>query len=320
MVTVNLGMWANFAIQSGLIAVLAASLFGAIAGFGLASIGRFSRTLGVAAGILVPVLGVAILAAVAVARRERRSGHDTALPWQWKSRSGIVSLASLAALTGVVAVTAFVDWFVVRIPGVSRISVGAWGTVLGGAVVVTIALMILGGLPLLRRPSRGSAILLAWVGSTWMFLAGVAVALRAPVVELASSLGALKFTVADALGALNLDAGAVGIDLPPTVDPAMLGLSGARVEPGAVDLAAPIQGLQFEIGPAWYCLLLFSAGLLLWSFLVVRQADRIARRPSPGGSGMDRQAAAGPEAPIPVRPLSWSQERSSDGSYWGTGN
>lgn len=269
MVTVNPGIWAHFVIQSGFIAVLAASLFGAIAGFGLASIGRFSRVLGVAAGVVVPVLGVGILAAVAVARRERRPGHGTAPPWQWKSRGGKLSLAGLAALTGVVAVTAFVDWFVVRIPGIPRISVGAWGTVLGGAVVLTIVLMILGGLPLLRRPSRGCAILLAWVGSTWMFLAGVAVALRAPAVELASSLGALKFTVADALGALNLDAGTLG-GLPPVVDPAALGLPGPRIEPGAVDLAAPIQGLQFE-------------------------------------------------TPLPAPPVSWSQDRSGDGSYWGTG-
>jgi hypothetical protein len=270
----NLSLWIGFLMQSAGLAVLAGALFGALAGYVLASGARFKPWQGIAIGALLPVVGVMVLAIVALIRRNPSPGLAPGVSWHWRTRTGKIVFGSLAVLCGLAVAGFFVAWFDVRLPGLPKLHVWAPGTVLGVALGFSLLMVFLAGLLSVRRPSRAAAVVLAGVGTSWLFLSGVVVAMQAPAVELAGSLGALKFTVGDILSMAGVDIGSAEILLPEAINPAALGLPGAALNAGDMDLAAPLKDVDFGVGTGWYLMLAFALGVVVLAFVTARLACR----------------------------------------------
>lgn len=269
----DLTIWLDFALQSALIAVVATLIFGGLAGYALASLGGIPVWLGILVGALVPVAGVVALAIVAMVRHTKKAGPKIPEKWWVRSKAGMAHQIALGVLALLLVVSMFMGWFTIRIAGLSGLSIGAWGTVIGVALLASLVVVLGAGLLGARRPSRIGAVVMGWFGCWWLFLAVAAIALRAPAVTLADSLGALKYTVGDAAKVLHLDNINGTVHVPDGIDPKFLGLGSSTVDVKGLNLADVIPGLDFDIGPGWYLVLAFALGAVVWSFAMVGQAS-----------------------------------------------
>lgn len=272
----DLTIWMNFLVQSALFAVAAGLVFGGLAGYALASWGSFPAWAGASVGALVPVLGLLTLAVLAVVRHQKVQ----AVPgekWWVRSRAGRVFLVSLVVLASLLFVSLFLGWFKMKVYGITSLRIGAWGTALGGVLVIS--LLVVAGAAVLaaRRPTRTGAVVLGWFGCWWMFLAVVALALQAQTVALAKSVGALKYTVGDVASLLHLNDIPGEVQLPEGIDPHLLGLDSSVVDFSRLDLAQAIPDVSFSVGPGWWLVLGFGLGSVLWSFAMVNRADARTR-------------------------------------------
>ncbi|MDD0859576.1 hypothetical protein NHF46_21460 [Arthrobacter alpinus] len=199
----DLTIWLNFLIQTALIAAVSGLIFGGLAGYALASLGSIPVWVGVLVGALVPVIGLLVLAIVALSR------HQKAQPivgerWWIYSRAGRIFLITLGVLAGLLFFSMFLGWFKMRVAGIPALSVGAWGTAIGAVLVISLVVVVGAAALGARRPTRTGAVVIGWFGCWWLFLSVVALALQAPAVALADSVGALKYSVGDVTKLLNL--------------------------------------------------------------------------------------------------------------------
>ncbi len=272
----DLNIWLNFLMQSAMIAALASLVFGGLAGYALASLGSIPVWVGILVGALIPVLGLLILAIVALASHKKMAPLPGEL-WWIRSRAGRVFLTALGILAAVLLLSMFLGWFKMRIAGIPALSIGAWGTVIGAVLVISLVVVVGAAALGVRRPTRTGAVLMGWFGCWWMFLSVVAIALQAPAVSLASSVGALKYTVGDVTKLLNLENVAGEVRLPDGVDPAWLGLDSSTVDLSTVDLGQAIPDLSFSVGPGWWLALTFGFGAVVWSFAMINRASERTR-------------------------------------------
>ena len=299
----DLTIWLNFLIQSALIAAVSGLIFGGLAGYALASLGSIPVWSGVLVGALVPVIGLLALGIVALAL------HQKAQPivgerWWIHSRAGRIFLITLGVLAGLLFFSMFLGWFKMRVAGIPALSVGAWGTAIGAVLVISLVVVVGAAALGARRPTRTGAVVIGWFGCWWLFLSVVALALQAPAVALADSVGALKYSVGDVTKLLHLENVAGEVQLPDGVDPAWLGLESSTVDLSTVDLAQAIPNVSFGVGPGWWLVLAFGIGAVAWSFAMVGHASARTR----GAAGTKHGAAASTvQAPIaPAIPGPWN--------------
>jgi len=270
----NLSLWLGFLMQAAGLAVLTGALFGAVAGYVLASSARIKPWQGIAVGALVPIVGVMVLAIVAIVRRNSASGRVPGVPWHWRTKQGKIVFASLAVLCGLAVTGFFVGWFIVRLPGFPRLDVRAPGTFLGVTLGLSVLLILFTGVLSARRPSKAAAVVLAGLGTTWLFVSGVVLAIQEPAFELARSLGALRFTVGDILAVAGVDTRSAVVVLPEVINPATLGLPSATLTAEDMNLAAPLKDIEFGVGTGWYLMLAFGVGVVALALATARAACR----------------------------------------------
>jgi hypothetical protein len=274
---VDFTIWVNFIIQTLVLGFLAAGVFGALAGYALASVGRYRTWIGVLAGGLVPVVGVLVLAVLSSARGAGKASGAHVDKWWVTSKSGLLTLLSLSGLTGLLAISLGLGWFTFRFPGLPNSNLGAWGSVLGFVIIVSMIVLALAAALSLRIPSRLGGAAVAGIGSVWLFLAGTAIALRAPVLQLATSIRAAKLEHVLAYlgteGGLDVGALAGEFDAVDSVAPDLAQLGGN-------DSSTSLASIQLDLGPAWYLVLAFAVGSIVWSWTVMRAANRVSNAPA----------------------------------------
>ena len=270
----NLSLWLGFLMQAAGLAVLTGALFGAVAGYVLASGARFKPWQGIALGALLPVVGVVLLAIVAIVRRNPSSGRVPGVPWHWRTRQGKIVFASLTVLCGLVVTGFFVAWFDVRLPGVPKLNIRAPGTFLGVTLGLSLLLILFAGGLSARRPSKAAAVVLAGLGTAWLFVSGAVLAVQGPAFELARSLGALRFTVGDILALTGVDTGSAVVVLPEVINPASLGLPSTPLTADDMNLAAPLKDIEFGVGAGWYLMMAFAVGVVVLALVTARVACR----------------------------------------------
>lgn len=275
-----MSLWTNFAIQLAVIAYLTSGIFGALAGYALASVGSYRPWVGMVVGGLVPVLGVLALAIASVARAPGRSSGASAKGWWVTSRGGLYTLLAVAALAGLLAACLSLAWFTFRLPGVPGSTLGIWGSPVGVLIAVSILVLALAALLGLRRPSRLAGTAVAAIGSGWLFLSGATIALRAPVLQLAASIEAVKISSDDILTFLASPFGLTVSDANPALPSEALASSGLPLALSQDNSSLSLASIQLELGPAWYCLLAFAVGSIAWSWVVLRAANRASNYPS----------------------------------------
>jgi hypothetical protein len=299
---VDISLWTNFAIQLAVIAYLSAGIFGALAGYALASVGAYRPWIGIALGGLVPVLGVLALAIASIARAPGRSSRARADQWWVTSRAGLYTLLAVAALAGLLAACLFLAWFTFRLPGVPGSTLGVWGSPIGVVVGVSILVLAFAALLGIRRPSRLAGTSVAAIGSIWLFLSGASIALRAPVLQLAASIESVKISSDDILTFIASPFGLTVSDAIPAFPSEALATSGLPLELSQDNSSLSLASIQLELGPAWYCLLAFTAGSIVWSWVVLRAANRASNHPStihvPEEVAVDAFATTGTEVSI----------------------
>jgi hypothetical protein len=269
---VDISLWTNFAIQLAVIAYLTAGIFGALAGYALASVGAYRPWIGIALGGLVPVLGVLGLAIASIARAQGRSSRSSTEGWWVTSRAGRHTLLAVVALAGLLAACLPLAWFNFRLPGVPGSALGVWGSPIGVMIAVSILVVVLAALLGLRRPSRLAGTAAAAVGSVWLFVSGATIALRAPVLQLAASIEAVKISP-DNIRAFFASTFGLNISNVPTFSSEVLATSDLPLRLGQ-DNSLSLASILLEPGPAWYCLLAFAAGSIAWAWIVLRIANR----------------------------------------------
>lgn len=269
-------IWANFIVQTLVLGFLAAGIFGALVGYALASVGRYRTWIGVFVGGLFPILGVLVLAVISIARVAGKASPPRLDKWWVTSKTGLLTLLSLSGLTGLLAVSLGLGWFTFRLPGLPNSNLGAWGSAIGSMIVVSIIVLALAAVLSLRIPSRLGGAAVASIGSAWLFLAGTAIALRAPVLQLAISIRAVKLE--DVLARLGTEAGLGAGARAPEFD-AVDSVAPSLAQLGGNELSASLASVQLDLGPAWYLVLAFAAGSILWSWTVIRAANRVTNAP-----------------------------------------
>lgn len=270
-------LWTNFVIQTAIIGFLTSGIFGALAGYALASAGGYRPWIGSAVGGCVPVLGVLALAIAFVARAPRQASRASAEGWWVTSRAGLLSLLAVGALAALLASCLYVGWFTFRFSGVPSSTLGVWGSPIGVMIVVSIFVLALAALLGLRRPSRLAGTAVAAIGSVWLFLSGSTIALRASVLQLAASVEAMKVSSYDFLTLLTAPVDRVISGLDPTSSSESSVGSDLALQLGLHNSSLSFGSVRLELGPAWYCLLAFAAGSIAWSWLVLRAANRASR-------------------------------------------
>lgn len=266
-------VWTNFIIQTLVLGFLAAGIFGALAGYALASVGRYRTWIGAFVGGLIPVLGVLVLAVISIARVAGKASRPRLDTWWVASKAGQWTLLSLSGLAGLLAVSLGLGWFTLRLPGLPNSNLGAWGSVIGLMIMVSIIVLALAAALCLRVPSRLGGAAVAAIGCAWLVLAGTAIALRAPVLQLAISIRAVKLE--DVLARLRTEAGLDAGALAPEFD-AVDSVAPDLGQLGGNDLSAALASVQLDLGPAWYLVLAFAAGAIVWSWTVIRAANRVS--------------------------------------------
>jgi hypothetical protein len=298
---VDVSLWTNFASQLAVIAYLTAGIFGALAGYALASVGAYKPWIGIALGGLVPVLGVLGLAIASIARAPGRSSQSSTVEWWVTSRAGRHTLLAVAALAGLLAACLPLAWFNFRLPGVPSSALGVWGSPIGVMIVMSILVLVLAALLGLRRPSRLAGTAAAAVGSVWLLLSGATMALRAPVLQLAASIEAVKISP-DAIRTFLASTFGLNFSKVPTFPSEVLATSDLPSQLGQDDSSLSLASIQLVPGPAWYCLLAFGAGSIVWSWMVLRAANRASNHPAtirvPEEVAVDAVATTGTEVSI----------------------
>jgi hypothetical protein len=192
-----------------MIGFLASGIFGALVGYALASVGGYRHWIGIVVGGLVPVFGVMALAIASIASAPGRAPRPSADEWWVTSKAGLSTLLSVSALAGLQAISLRLGWFTVRFLGLPASTLSVWGSAVGFVIMVSILVLAFAALLGLRGPSRLAGTAVAAIGSIWPFLSGTAVALRAPLLQLAASIGAVKISPDDVLtflgAAVDLD-------------------------------------------------------------------------------------------------------------------
>lgn len=270
-------IWANFIVQTLVLGFLAAGIFGALAGYALASVGRYRTWIGVFVGGLIPVLGVPVLAVMSIARVAGKPSPRRLDKWWVTSKTGLLTLLSLSGLAGLLAASLGLGWFTFRLPGLPNSNLGVWGSVIGLMIMVSIFALAVAAVLSLRIPSRLGGAVVAAIGSVWLFLASTAIALRAPVLQLAISIRAVKLE--DLLARLGTEAGLGAVARAPEFD-AVDSVAPNLAQLGGNNLSASLASIQLDLGPAWYLVLAFAAGSILWSWTVIRAANRVSSAPA----------------------------------------
>lgn len=278
----NLSLWLVFLMQAAGLAALSGALFGVVAGSVLASRAGVKPWQGMAIGALLPVVGVAVLSIVALVRRKRSSARVSGVIWHWRTQPGKIVFVSLALLFALAVVGFFVAWFTVRLPGVPKLNVRAPGSFLGVTLGISLLLLVVTGLLSARRPSKTAAIVLAGLGSTWLFLSGVVLAIQVPAFDLARSLGALQFTVGDILSLAGVDTSSAVVVLPDAINPAALGLASARLSADDMHLATPLKDVDLGVGTGWYLMLVFAVGVVVLAVVTAQLACKQHGYSAPG--------------------------------------
>ena len=248
-----------------------------MAGYALASAGGYRPWIGGAVGGFVPILGVLALVIALIARAPRPASRASADGWWVTSRAGLFTLLAVGALAALLASCLYVAWFTFRFSGVTSSTLGVWGSPIGVMVVVSIVVLAFAALLGLRSPSRIAGTAVAAIGSIWLFLSGSTIALRAPVLQLAASIEAMKISSDDFLTFLAAPVDRVISGLDPTSSSEISVGSDLALQLGLHNSTLSVGSIRLELGPAWYCLLAFAAGSIAWSWSVLRAANRASK-------------------------------------------
>ena len=310
----NLNTWLVFLAQAAGLAALAGAIFGAVAGAVLASPAGVRPWQGLAVGSLLPVFGLTVLAIMALVRRKPSSRPALRTAWHLRTKAGVLVFVSLALLFALAVAGFFVSWFTLRLPGVPRLNVRAPGSFLGVTLGCSLLLIVVAGLLSARRPSRIAPVVLAGVGTAWLFLSGVVLAIQVPAFELAKSLGALRFTVGDILSLAGVDTSSAVVVLPDSINPAALGLASARLSPSDMNLASPLRDINLGVGTGWYLMLVFALGVVVLATATAQLACKHYANPAEAAQSPTRPLAA--DEMHPSTSVAGGTSDTASGSTW----
>lgn len=188
--------------------------------------------------------------------------------------SGRRSIIVLGIIIVAAALTLTQCWLVFDPTILPPLSVFAYGTMLEGAILVSL-IIFLGGLGLaVIRPSRWASVLVSSVGGVWLFLAGFGLILAAPATAMLDSWGAMSHTVGELLTSLGIDPAAATVTLPNGMDLAAFGIDESQLSLASLDLAAPVPTATLELGPSLFLALGVGVLALVWAIVELRLAHR----------------------------------------------
>lgn len=173
--------------------------------------------------------------------------------------AGFAAVVGLVLFALALGASSLLTWFTFSAAGVPPIRLQAGGTGVDVVITASVVLLVVAALATLRRPSRWSAAIVAWISCWWLLLTWAALIAQGPVIEVITGLSSFRVSVGDLVRTVSggSDVGDAILDV---------AVGGSDLDDvSAVDLSAVLGDTRFEFGPAVMIMLALAVVGILWS-------------------------------------------------------